>query len=89
MENNNWMNNPKLRNMDKSKLQMLISLSEQSQGKSQKELLPFLMAAASSTKGKGFTPEETELIIDVLSQGKSKEELQNIERMRNMMKMMK
>ena len=49
MANNDfsWMNNPALKNIDAAKLQMLMTLANQGKGKSQKELLPFLMRAAS------------------------------------------
>ena len=91
MSSNDWMNNPALKDIDKSKLEMFMALAYQSSGKSPKELLPFLLATASRTKsqGKGFAPEEVDLIIEVMKQGKPKEEVQNIEKLRNMMKMMR
>lgn len=90
MEDNNWMNHPSLKGIDKTKLQILLALTEQSQSKSQKELLPFLLAAASQSKSKGvkFTPDEVDTIINVMKEGKSKEELARMEKVRNMMKMM-
>lgn len=90
MSENSWMNNPALKNIDPAKLQMLMSMTEQTSGKKQNELLPFLMAAAAQSKSKGmsFTPEETDAIIEVMKTGKSKEEIEKIERIRSMMKMM-
>lgn len=90
MSDNNWVNNPALKNIDPEKLKMLISLTEQSSGKNQNELLPFLMAAASKSKenGMGFSPEETDAIIEVMKTGKSTAEIANIDKMRSMMKMM-
>ena len=93
MANNDfsWMNNPALKNIDASKLQMLMTLADQGKGKSQKELLPFLMAAASQTtsSGKSFTNEETNLILEVLKQGKSPEETAKIEQMVSLIQKMK
>ena len=89
--NQDWMNNPALKNIDPEKLKMLMSMTEQSSGKNQNELLPFLMAAASQSKEKGvaFSQEETDAIIEVMKAGKSPEEVARIEKIRNMMKMMK
>lgn len=93
MANNDfsWMNNPALKNIDAAKLQMLMTLANQGKGKSQKELLPFLMAAASQTKSSGnsFTNEETNLILEVLKQGKSPEETAKIEQMVSLVQRMK
>lgn len=86
-----WTQDPALKNIDAAKLQMLLSLAEQGKGKSQKELLPFLMAAASKSKsgGTSFSKEETDLILDVLKQGKSPEEIARIEKVRSLVQMMK
>lgn len=83
-----WMNNPALKNIDPAKLQMLLSLSEQGKDKSQKELLPFLMAAASQSRknGMSFSPQETDAIIEVMKIGKSPDEIRKIEQLRGMMK---
>ena len=68
-----------------------MSMSEQGAGKSQNDLLPFLMAAASQSKSQGmtFSPDETDAIIEVLKMGKSPEEIARIEKIRTMMKLMK
>ncbi len=85
------MNNPSLKNIDPAKLQMLMSASEQTAGKNQNELLPFLMAAASQSRSNGmtFSTDETDAIIEVLKMGKSQEEITKIEKIRMMMKFMK
>lgn len=88
---NDWINNPALKNIDAAKLQMLLSMAEQGKGKQQKELLPFLMAAASKSQAGGttFSNEETNLILDVLKQGKSPEEIARIEKVCALVQMMK
>ena len=72
-----WMNDSRLSGIDPAKLQMLFSMSGQGASKSQNELMPFLMAVAARSRQNGmtFTPEETNLIIEVMKQGKSKEEI--------------
>lgn len=91
MNDNDWIHDPSLKNINPSKLQALLSMSEQGQGLQQKELLPFLMAAASKSKSAGtsFSSEETSLILDVLKQGKTPEEIARIEKMCALVNMMK
>lgn len=91
MNDNDWINDPSLKNINPSKLQALLSMTEQGQGIQQKELLPFLMAAASKSKSAGtsFSSEETSLILDVLKQGKTPEEIARIEKMCALVNMMK
>lgn len=91
MENENWMNNPNLKNIDKNKLQALWALTNQGATKSQNDFLPFLMAAASQSKKDGisFSPQEIDTIIEVIKAGKSPEEVQKIDRIRMMMNLMK
>lgn len=90
MDDTSWMDHPNLKDIDKSKLQILLALTEQSHTKTQKELLPFILAAASQSRAKGvkFTPQEVDTIIDVMKEGKSKEEIARIEKVRSMMKML-
>ena len=91
MSDTSWMNHPNLNNIDHAKLQMLMSMSEQTAGKSQNDLLPFLMSAASQSRSNGmtFSPDETDTIIEVLKMGKSPEEIARIEKIRMMMKLLK
>ncbi|HIT90191.1 MAG TPA: hypothetical protein IAC41_07215, partial [Candidatus Merdenecus merdavium] len=72
------------------KLNLILSLAEQSGNKQQKEMIPFLLAAASKTKSQGinFSSDEVDLIIDAMKVGKSKEEVQRMEQISNMMKLM-
>ena len=83
MNDNSWMNNPALGGIDPEKLQMLSSLAEQAQGKSQNELLPFLMAAMSQSQSNhmSFDSAETEAIINVMKLGKSPQETARIDQM--------
>ena len=82
-----WMQNRALKDIDPAKLQMLLSLSEQGKTKNQKELLPFLLAAANNSKHNGltFSSSETDAIIEVMKIGKSPQEIQKIEKLRQLM----
>lgn len=86
-----WMNNLQLSGIDPAKLSMLQSLAAQGSSKNQNEMLPFLMAAASNSQKKGmqFSPQEMNMIIEVMKKGKSKEEVAKIDQMMNIMRMIK
>ena len=90
MENNSWMNNPSLKGIDPQKLLLLMQMTSQANGKSMNELLPFLLASSSTMKKKGvsFSPEEFQVIFEALKQGKSKEEIDKMNQMIQMLRMM-
>ena len=91
MSDDSWMNNPALGNIDPAKLQMLSALAEQAQGKSQSEMLSFLMAAASQSQSNNmsFNSAETDAIINVMKIGKTPQQIQKIDRICAIMKQMK
>lgn len=86
-----WRNNPKLAQMDKAKLDMLQSLASQGSGKNMNEMLPFLMGAAAQGKKGGlkFSSDEISTIIEVLKMGKSPQETERLDRVVNLMKMIR
>ncbi|MGI6071237.1 MAG: hypothetical protein ACOYBE_12575 [Blautia sp.] len=88
--NNDWMNNPKLQGMDKSKLEMLQNLADQGSQKNKSDLMPFLMATASQGKAGGlsFNSNEISTIIEVIKMGKSPQEAARLDKIVNIMKMM-
>ena len=73
---NDWMNNPAMKNIDPIKLELIKTAASKTSGKSGKELAPIMMALISGANKQGirFTPEEMTLILDILKDGKSKEE---------------
>lgn len=87
----NWQNNPKLAGMDKSKLEMLQNLAMQGEGKNASEILPFLMNAASRGKSNGlhFSPDEISAVLEVLKMGKSPQEAAKMDRIVNLMRMIR
>ena len=86
-----WRNNPKLAQIDKSKLDMLQNLAQQGSTKGAADLLPFLMGAAAQGKKGGlkFNASEISTIIEVLKMGKSPEEIQRLDKVISLMKMMR
>lgn len=90
-KNPSWTDHPSLEGIDAQKLDLLNSLAQQGKGKSPQELLPFLMSAASQNRSKGlnFSSKEMETIIQVLKIGKSPAEIQRMEQMIQMLKLLK
>lgn len=86
-----WMNDPSLSKINTAKLEMLQSLAMQGSTKSSNDLLPFLMAASRNSRSNGmqFSPEEMDAVIAVMKKGKSPQETAKIERMLNLLKMMR
>lgn len=66
----NWMNDPKLKNLDPAKLALLSSLASEGSNKKQSEMLPFLLSAMQSANNNGinFEGEEKNLLLEVLMQ---------------------
>ena len=86
----NWMHDQSLSGIDPRKLEQLSALAQQGKGLGQKELLPFLMAAASRT-GKqsiSFSNQEMQLILTVLKKDKSPEEQAKMDRLFALMQQM-
>ena len=86
-----WMKDPNLSGIPAEKLQMLQSMASMGNGKGPNELLPILMAAANNSREKGmqFSDAEMELIIQVMKSNRSPEEVAKIDRMLQMLKLMK
>lgn len=86
-----WKENPGLEHVDKEKLDMLQKLAEQGKGKSASDMLPFLMNAASRGKNDGlnFSANEISVILEALKAGKSPAEAAKIDRIVNLMNMIR
>lgn len=86
MENQEWMKDQRIAHIEASKLQFLQKLVFEMQKLSDKEKLPFLMALATSTKKKqiSFTEEEVSLIIEVIKEYSSEEDLNKMNRILSM-----
>ena len=79
---NEWMNNPEMKNIDPAKLDLIRMAAERTSGKSGRELAPVMLALITSANKQGirFSPNEMTLILEILKKGKSKEEQEQIDR---------
>lgn len=77
-----WLNDPLLQNMDPLKKELIQTAASQTIGKSGNSLAPVLMSLITSANRKGirFTSDEITLILNILKQGKSPNEQQQIDR---------
>ena len=82
MEAEEWMNNPAMKYIDPAKLELIRMAASKTSGKTGKELAPVMLALITSANKQGiqFTPDEVTLILEILKQGKSKEEQEQIDR---------
>lgn len=71
-----------MKNIDPAKLELIKLAAEQTAGKSGKELAPIMLALITSANKKGlrFTSDEVSLIFEILKEGKSKEEQEQIDK---------
>lgn len=85
-----WLNNPALKNMDPAKLELFKLAASQVEGKSGNTMAPIMMSLITNANKRGiqFTPDEISLILQVLKQGKSPAEQQNIDKTVQMVQMM-
>ena len=76
-----WMNNPLLKSMDPIKLELIKTAAHQTAGKSGNSLAPVLMSLITSANRKGirFTTDEITMILNILKEGKSPQEQQQID----------
>lgn len=75
-----------MKNIDPVKLELIKTAASQTKGKNGNSLASVMMALITSANKKGvqFTPDETSLILEILKEGKPKEEQMQID---NMVKM--
>ena len=77
-----WINNPAMKNIDPAKLELIRMAAAKTSGKTGKDLAPVMLALISSANKQGirFSPDEVTLILEILKQGKSKEEQEQIDK---------
>ena len=75
-----WKNHPALAGMNPKKVFLLTKISEKIQGKSETDVMPILMAAMTSARKQNisFTPNEFEILLSILKEGKSDQEIQQM-----------
>lgn len=86
-----WQNDPRLKNVDPSKLSLLQNLAEQGNGYTPSDMLPFLMNAAAQGRQNGlhFSSDEISAILSVLKSGKSPKEAAKLDRIVRLMSMIR
>ena len=84
--NEQWKMNRAVQSIDPKKIEIMELLVNQCRGKNLEDILPDLMAASSrlAEQGIAFTNEETDIIIDALSETMTGQEKQRLEMLRNM-----
>ncbi len=80
---NNWMNDPAVAKIDKTKLEFLQALVFESQSLTKEQMLPFLMSVAKKGTDNhiSFNDEEINTIVSVIRNYSTPEELARIDRM--------
>ena len=75
-----WKNHPALAGMDPRKVFLLKKISEKIEGKPEGDILPVLMAAMTSARKQNisFTTDEFEILFSILKEGKSPQEVQQM-----------
>lgn len=88
MNQNEWMNDPLVANIDKSKLQFLQTLVFESKNLTKEQMLPFLMSIAQKGRSQNISFEEDEinLIITALRKYASPGEIEKINKLMKMKK---
>ena len=68
--------------MDPAKLELIKMAAARTSGKSGRELSPVMLAliAGANRQGIRFSPDEMSLIVEIIKEGKSKEEQEQIDR---------
>ncbi len=81
-DNLSWMNDQRLSGIPTYKLDFLQKMFFESKNLSEKERLPFLLSLVSKSKTQNitFSEEETSLIIQIMKEYVSPEEVQKIDR---------
>lgn len=84
-----WRNSPLLKNVSEEKLNLLVQLFEKSKSLKSNELIPFFLSASTKAASEGitFSDNETELILSVLKERMSKEDIKKIDTIRKLAKM--
>ncbi len=81
------MNQNQLRNIPPAKLRIILDLMEAGRGKGIDAIMPLFLQANQTMQKQGlrFTPQESQLIIDVLKENLSPAEAQRIEMMQSIL----
>ena len=81
-----WLNHPVLRNMHPVKLKVINELAENASGKPLIQTAPYLLKAQQTLKeaNLSFSPEESALLMEILTKDMSSAEKQQVERLKTL-----
>ncbi|MBQ7359195.1 MAG: hypothetical protein IJY10_01055 [Lachnospiraceae bacterium] len=84
-ETPNWMQDDAIKDISPEKLEFLRELVEGGQGKSQKEMMMFVMRSMKNAKAKGLTfqPAELQVLMDTVRKYSSPEDLAKVDELLN------
>ena len=87
MADTSWTNNPNIKNIDPRKLQILLDLMKEAEGKSMDKLIPLIISANKRLKEQNlsFTKSESDIMIEILTKNMSPKEKMQFEMLRKMM----
>ncbi len=91
MSQTSWLNNPALKDMHPLKLRVITELAENASGKPLSQTVPYLLKAQQTLKAAGlsFSPEESALLMEILTKDMTTEEKQQFERMKALINQLK
>lgn len=91
MLQSSWLENPSIKKMDKRKLQVLVNLMKETDGKPLTQCVPALMQANNTLKSQGlsFSRQETETIINIMTQNMTQQERAQAQMLMNLVNNMK
>lgn len=77
-----WLNDPRLKDMDPLKVELIKNAAAQTSGKSGNALVPVLMALITNANKKNiqFSQNEVSLILELMKEGKSPNEQAQIDK---------
>jgi hypothetical protein len=82
----NWINHPAMKNIDARKLAILVDLANQANGLNTDKALPLLVSTNAKMKSLGltFTPDESDLLVEILSKDMNAADKQKLELVKKM-----
>ena len=78
-----WFQDPRMKDISPDKLTFLLNVAKPIEGQNPKQSMPVLMGAVASASRQNlqFTPEEFQLIFEIMKEGKSPEEKRKMDEM--------
>ena len=87
---NEWMNNPRFDGLDPLKKELILNAAKQVQGKSGNAMATIMMSLILNANKKGirFSQEEISLVLELLKEGKTEAEINQIDNTIHMIRRM-